>query len=271
MRVSRPAAFDTRVLVIAPHMDDESLGCGVLLATHPRKDQAHVLIVTDGSLSPDARQPDCSGARRLAALREQEVRDALAVLGVPFANVALLGLPDGSLPAMGARLRTALTSHIQGLAPHSVFVPFRYDRHPDHLAVNRAVCDAKRTGDIEAAVFEYFVYSQWRLLRTGDVRDYLPSESLHRLQPGTASDIKRRALECHRSQTTCFYSGQQRPVLSRELLDRVCVEPEAFLAYDPAHDGRRGLARGRAWVPVAHVVEPVLKRWKDRLRSGAGA
>ena len=269
--VSRPAAFDARVLVIAPHMDDESLGCGVLLATHPRKDQAHVLIVTDGSLSPDAPKADSGEARRLAALREKEARDALAVLGVPAANLTLLGLPDGSLPAMGASLRAVLTSHIQKLAPDSVFVPFRYDRHPDHLAVNRAVCHAKRAGDIEAAVFEYFVYSRWRLLGTGDVRDYLPSESLHRLQPGTAGDIKRRALECHRSQTTCFYPGQQRPVLSPELLDRVCAEPEAFLAYDPAHDGRRGLARGRTWVPVAHVVEPVLKRWKDRLRSGAGA
>ena len=269
--VSRPAAFDARVLVIAPHMDDESLGCGVLLATHPRKDQAHVLIVTDGSLSPDAPKADSGEARRLAALREKEARDALAALGVPAANIALLGLPDGSLPAMGASLRAALTSHIQRVAPNSVFVPFRYDRHPDHLAVNRAVCHARRAGDIEAAVFEYFVYSRWRLLGTGDVRDYLPSESLHRLQPGTAGDIKRRALECHRSQTTCFYPGQQRPVLSPELLDRVCAEPEAFLAYDPAYDGRRGLARGRAWVPVAHVVEPVLKRWKDRLRSGAGA
>jgi LmbE family N-acetylglucosaminyl deacetylase len=268
--VSRPAAFDARVLVIAPHMDDESLGCGVLLATHPRKDQAHVLIVTDGSLSPDAPKPGNGETRRLAALRENEARDALAVLGVPAANLTLLGLPDGSLPALGARLRAALTSHIQKLAPNSVFVPFRYDRHPDHLAVNRAVCDAKRAGDIEATVFEYFVYSRWRLLGTGDVRDYLPSESLHRLPLGTTSDIKRRAIECHRSQTTCFYPGQPRPVLSPELLDRVCAEPEAFLAYDPAHDGRRGLARGRAWVPVAHVIEPALKRWKDRLRAGAG-
>jgi LmbE family N-acetylglucosaminyl deacetylase len=269
--VSRPAAFDARVLVIAPHMDDESLGCGALLATHPRKDQAHVLIVTDGSLSPDAPKPDNGEARRLAAVREQEVRDALAVLGVPAANITLLGLPDGSLHATAARLRAALTSHIQQLAPDSVFVPFRYDRHSDHLAVNRAVCDAKRAGEIDADVFEYFVYSQWRLLRTGDVRDYLPTESLHRLQPGTAGVLKRRALECHRSQTTCFYAGQQRPVLSSELLDRVCAEPEAFLAYDPTHDGRRGLARGRTWVPIAHVVEPVLKRWKDRLRPGAGA
>jgi LmbE family N-acetylglucosaminyl deacetylase len=269
--LSRPAAFDGRLLVIAPHMDDESLGCGVLLATHPRKDQAHVLIVTDGSLSPVAPRPDAGAARRLVAQREQEARDALAVLGVPGANIMLIGLPDGSLPAMGARLRAALTGHIQRIAPHSVFVPFRYDRHPDHLAVNRAVCDARRAGDIEANVFEYFVYSQWRLLRTGDVRDYLPSESLHRLQPGTANDTKRRALECHRSQTTCFYPGQLRPVLSPELLDRVCAEPEAFLVYDAALEGRRGLARGRAWVPVAHVIEPVLKRWKDRLRSGVGA
>ena len=271
MTVSRPAEFDARVLVIAPHMDDESLGCGLLLATHPRKDQAHVLIVTDGSRSPHPPQPDASETRRLAAVREQEAREALAVLGVPASNIVMLGLPDGSLRGMVARLRAELTNHIRRIAPQCVFVPFRYDRHPDHLAVNRAVCDAKRAGDIDAAVFEYFVYSQWRLLRTGDVRDYLPPASLRRLPPGTAGDLKRRALECHRSQTTCFYPGQPRPVLSPELLDRVCAEPEAFLAYDPAHDGPRGLARGRAWVPVAHVIEPVLKRLKDRLRSGAGA
>jgi LmbE family N-acetylglucosaminyl deacetylase len=271
VNVSRPAAFDARVLVIAPHMDDESLGCGLLLATHPHKEQAHVLIVSDGSLSPAAASRDAAAQRQLAATREREVREALAVLGVPGPNVSLLGLPDGSLHSMRARLEATLANRIREIEPACVFVPFRYDRHPDHLAVNRAVCDAKRAGQIAAEVFEYFVYSQWRLLRSGDVRDYLPSGALHRLPPGTAGAIKRRALDCHRSQTTCYYPGQQRPVLSAELLERVSAEPEAFLRYDPACHGRRGLARGQTWVPMAHVVEPVLKRWKDRLRPAAGA
>jgi len=70
--------------------------------------------------------------------------------------------------------------------------------------------------------------------------------------PGPDAQLKRRALECHRSQTTRYFDWQTRPILTAELVDRVCAEPETFLVQEPALEGRRVLARGRAWVPIAH-------------------
>lgn len=265
------AIFTERLVVVAPHMDDESLGCGLLLATHADKARAHVVFVTDGAQSPDGARWTTAEARDLVRTRQQEAMAALATFGVPAGNVDFLGLPDGSLHDRGPQLRATLTALVQRLAPQCVFVPFRYDRHPDHLAVNRAVCTAKRDAAIDTEIFEYFVYTQWRLLRTGDVRDYIAPDALRRVEPGAAAAVKRRALDCHRSQTTRFFPWQARPVLTPELLDRVCSEPECFLKFDPARTGRRVLTRGRAWIPVAHQVEPVLKRWKDRISGQAAA
>jgi LmbE family N-acetylglucosaminyl deacetylase len=265
------ATFTERLVVVAPHMDDESLGCGLLLATHTDRTRTHVVFVTDGAQSPDGTRRTAAEARGLARTRQQEALAALAILGVPAGNVEFLGLPDGSLHDRGPQLQATLTALVQRLEPQCVFVPFRYDRHPDHLAVNRAVCAAKRDGAIDAEVFEYFVYTQWRLLRTGDVRDYIAPDALRRVEPAAAGTIKRLALECHLSQTTRFFPWQARPVLTPELLDRVCGEPEYFLKFDPARAGRRVLTRGRAWIPVVHRVEPVLKRWKDRARGQAAA
>jgi len=268
-----PAAFDGRILVVAPHMDDESLGCGLLLATHPNKEVVRVVFVTDGSHSPEQAGRTNSRRNELAGIREREAQRALEVLGIPLGNAEFLGFEDGTLDRRGTALRTAIVDCIRRGAPQYVFVPFRYDRHPDHLAINRAACDAYDSGEIDAPVIEYFVYSQWRMLPAGDVRAYLPSGTLRRVGPGpeSAARLKRRALECHRSQTTRFFGWQSRPILSPELLERVCVEPEAFLLYDPALSGRRVFTRAGAWIAMAHRVEPALKRWKDRLAGWRGA
>jgi len=260
------------VLVIAPHMDDEALGCGLLLAGHPRKDRLHLLFVTDGSHSPE-RAGDASESlqQELAGVREREAREAAAVFGLPPANLTFLGIEDGTLAAQPQRLMSALVDCIRRIGAVQVLIPFRYDRHPDHLAIARAVTRARSDGAVLADVFEYFVYSQWRLLPGGDVRLCLPANELRKLEPEPKlAALKRRALECHRSQTTCFYDWQTRPVLTGELLDRVCSGPELYLLQDPARPGRKALSRARHWIPIAHGLEPRLKRWKDRLTGWQG-
>lgn len=260
------------VLVIAPHMDDESLGCGLLLAGHSRKESLHLLFVTDGSHSPEpGTGADDAARRELARTREREARQAMAVLGVPAGNGSFLGFEDGTLANRRPELQAALVEQIRRVGAGTVLVPFRYDRHPDHLAISHAVTDAKGAGAIAASVIEYFVYSQWRLLRGGDVRAYLPAADLRRRQPTTETAmLKRRAIECHRSQVTRFFDWQSRPILTRELVERVCVEPEVYLLHDARRPGRRALSRSRAWVPVAHRLEPWLKRCKDRLAGWQG-
>jgi LmbE family N-acetylglucosaminyl deacetylase len=252
------------ILVVAPHMDDETLGCGMLIAEHGQRFAAHVLFATDGARSPE---PSAGTPMQgLPSVRAMEAERALAALGVPRERIAFLGLPAGALARHAAALRLALVEHVRALSPAYVLVPFRYDRHPDHLAVNRAATAARCAGSLgDARVVEYFVYTQWRLLATGDVRDYLPADDVVRFHTPAASERKRAALACYGSQTTRYFEWQARPILTGSLIERVCTEPETFLFHRPERGGRRGLARGRAWVPLACRLEPPRKRFKDRL------
>jgi LmbE family N-acetylglucosaminyl deacetylase len=255
-------------LVVAPHMDDESLGCGMLLAQRDVAQRVHVIFASDGSRSPPLPRGD-DALVGLVGRRQEEARRALAELGVAERDVEFLGFPDGTLSSSSGPLQSALEARIRELQPAHVFVPFRYDRHPDHLAVNRAVTGLQSGQRIRAEVWEYFVYSQWRLLPSGDVRTYLRREDLYGTFSEAAAGRKRRALECHRSQTTLLSPTQQRPILTAALLDRVCSEPEALLRQRTDFPGRRVLGAYRWWIPIAHRLEPVLKRLKDRVVTTA--
>jgi LmbE family N-acetylglucosaminyl deacetylase len=255
--------FPGPVLVLAPHMDDETLGCGRLLAALADAGvRVHILFATDGSRSPDVGPTD---ARALAATRAAEARCAADALGVGAANTSFLGLPDGRLRAHTADVTLGVARLWAELHPRTVLAPTRFDRHPDHLALRRAAiaCAARAPGN--AALWEYFVYYRWRLLRGGDLRDRIRREL--RVVPDTAAyaDRKRRALACHVSQTTTFAPGQRRAILPPERVEEVSRAPEVFVRHDARRPGGAILERDRLWVPLAHHLEPRLKAVKERL------
>jgi LmbE family N-acetylglucosaminyl deacetylase len=263
--IAGTSPFEGDILVCAPHMDDDALGCGTLIALHARRGRVHVLFASDGSRSPEPPRDEPRADRGLPAVREAEAIAGLAVLGVPRSNIEFMRLPDGSLGLHEDEIARAICDRSEAVGASTVFVPFRYDRHPDHLAVNRAASSAHRDGRCPATLVEYFVYTKWRMLASGDVRDYVRHEDTVRVHAAEAAGLKRAALAHHRSQTTLYYQGQRRPILTGALLDQACAEPETFLRYRPDRAGRRGLARGRWWVPLACKLEPSLKRLKDRL------
>ncbi|XGV96644.1 MAG: PIG-L deacetylase family protein [Leptolyngbya sp. BL-A-14] len=124
-------------LVVAPHPDDETLGCGGAIALlralgYP----VHVLVVSDGTLSHprSLKYP----APRLQALREAETLHALSALGVDETNVTFLRLPDGSIPTSASPgMRGAVMNcraYLETRLPETIFLPWRFDPHPDHRA-----------------------------------------------------------------------------------------------------------------------------------------
>jgi LmbE family N-acetylglucosaminyl deacetylase len=125
-----------RLVVVAPHPDDEVLGAGGLLAATARARRDQLLIaVTDGLGShPGSRRWP---AEKLGAQRRRESAAALHVLGAGACTVLRLGLDDGGIAAAPARLASALAAV---LSPADVVVsPWRFDGHPDHEAVGQAV------------------------------------------------------------------------------------------------------------------------------------
>lgn len=152
-----------RVVVVAPHPDDEVLGVGGTLALLVAAGTpVRVLAVTDGEASHPASQAVEPAA--LAGRRLSESRDALAVLGVGQAPTRL-GLPDGGVADHEQLLIEELTG---ALAPGDwCFATWVGDGHPDHEAVGRAAGTAtSRTG---ASLLEYPVWA-WHWAHPDDPR-----------------------------------------------------------------------------------------------------
>jgi LmbE family N-acetylglucosaminyl deacetylase len=253
--------FPGTVAVVAPHQDDETIGCGGLIALLATERPVHVVFVTDGSRSPvPAGAPADPG---LVATREDEARAASGLLGVPAACVHFLRLPDGDLVARKQEYGHALASVLHRFAPATVLVPFRLDWHPDHIATYHMVAEAHAAGRIPGALVEYFVYTQRRLLPGGDVRECLAPEHTWRVDISSVAATKREALECYRSQVTRFFDWQNRAILSDDVLRRACDGPEVFLPSTPRLPTRALVPS--AWLSAATGLEPRLKRVKDAL------
>jgi N-acetylglucosamine malate deacetylase 1 len=105
-----------RRLVIAPHMDDESLGCGGLLAKYP--EDATVLVVTE------------SGDRR-----RTEHERAMGLLGVE--DFRCLDYRDGTTQQHMSELVGQLDDVMADVQPHEVYLPFP-SLHQDHIGVYEA-------------------------------------------------------------------------------------------------------------------------------------
>ena len=130
------------VVVLAPHSDDETIGCGGTLARHVQcGTQVHVIFLTDGRWGDGTLfSPDLSAGERqtrqsaLIETRKAEARAAAATLGVQ--HLHFLDFPDGTLSANPTSVRL-LADRLSACQPDVVYLPFVYDLHEDHWQTNR--------------------------------------------------------------------------------------------------------------------------------------
>ncbi|MCK0207952.1 PIG-L family deacetylase [Starkeya koreensis] len=198
-----PANFVRRGLaVVAPHPDDESLGCGGLIAACRAAGlPVSVIIVSGGAGShPNSR---LHAAPRLAELRRREALEATARLGVPGGAVHFLELPDRFVPSDGPVADRA-ARRIAELAAGAdvVAVTWRHDPHADHKASFALARMAMRELP-QARLWEYPI---WGLtLPPEEVLDGPPAEGV-KVAVGPFLAAKRAAIAAHASQTTDLVS-----------------------------------------------------------------
>jgi len=267
MLVDPKSVFQGKVLIIAPHMDDEVLACGGTIARLEDKEKIYAVYATDGMKSPSPIVPwrdSISGD--LGEVRVEESRAAMATLGVPEENLHFFRLPEARLRDNKTTLKNQLLPLIGRIEPDQILLPFRYDRHPDHLAVNQIIMEAHEQGLLPAAnIYEYFVYYRWRLLPDRDVRQYIKPMLLLEVEIGEKANLKKDALNCFRTQTTIYYPWQTRPILTPVLIEDVSHTPELFLRHDPRISGSSVFSKATMWIKIVHRLEPFLQRWKYRL------
>lgn len=144
-----------RVLLLAPHPDDETLGCGGTLARHRLQgDPVRVVFLTDGSAGdPAGHYP----AGRYVEIRQAEARRACATLGVT--DLECWGYPDGKLGSVHD-LADRLLGAIREARPDVLYYPSGQELHPDHAAAGAQVERLYREGRLHGpAAYAYEVWT----------------------------------------------------------------------------------------------------------------
>lgn len=199
-----------RLIVVAPHPDDETLGFGAAIAQLASAGvPVQVVAVSDGGAAhPGAPEVD---RLRLETIRRHEMRRATATLGL--SPPIRLTVPDGEL----ADHEHAVAAALAGLLDDATWcaATWRGDGHPDHEAVGRAAAAAcAQTG---ATLLEYPVW-MWHWAFPDDPA--VPWHRAHSLPaPGWAKERKRQAAQCYRSQFEA--PGTAVPVLPPFVLHRL--------------------------------------------------
>jgi LmbE family N-acetylglucosaminyl deacetylase len=224
-----------RLLVLAPHPDDEAIAAGALIQRALARGSAvHVALITDGRENPwpqryTYRRWFLTDADRAAwgAMRREEALQSLATLGVPAEAATFLDFPDSRLADLArqgdARLTMALRELLRRLRPSLLVSPSAQDLHSDHRAVAWFAHQAVRElGDACPEIATYVIHGEGapdrlrcRIELTSDERDR-----------------KRAAIECHRSQLLLSrkrflsYAGPTELFFGPEP-DLVCTESRA--------------------------------------------
>lgn len=223
MTTSLELDHDSRLLVLVPHPDDETLATGGLIQMALAAGaQLRVIMATDGDNNPWPQRwiekrwrIDASARARWGARRRSEASRALAALGVPQQDVRHLGWPDQGITASLMRdsaTTDLLVAEILDFSPNVIVAPSCLDLHPDHNAmgvmVELALAESNLSG---CRRFGYVVHGN------------LSQENLVALPADRErSSVKLHALRMHASQM----------ILSEKRMTRLGQRPEQFEAIE---------------------------------------
>jgi LmbE family N-acetylglucosaminyl deacetylase len=193
-----------RILVVAPHPDDESLGtAGLLQRIFAQKLPVRILFATNGDNNPWAqrfweRRWRIGQAERIrwGRRRREEALAAIKVLGGETDSAKFMNLPDLGTTALlmegSSELSSLLADEIQDWQPTVALIPAKFDAHPDHSALSVAFSTALESiGTSPTQIWEYLVHAPRLPIMQTPVGLLLNDEEV---------ECKRRAILSHETQ-----------------------------------------------------------------------
>lgn len=157
---SQPLSLNKKpVIVFSPHPDDETIGCGGMIALKRSQGiPVKVVFLTDGRYGrPEWIQPE-----DIINVRQQEAMNALNLLGVEKTEIHFFGLTDCSLAQLNSGKRQQLIDDliilIKSFEPGEVYVPHSKDGHPDHEATYALVRTAIAQSQTQVDLLQYPIW-----------------------------------------------------------------------------------------------------------------
>lgn len=225
-------------LLIAPHPDDETLGCGATIARKAAAGTAvAILVVTDGRHSHRSTHMT---PEQLAALRRSEMLECVGRLGLAPENVRWAGFVDGEVGDREDELVEMIVSLIAELRPQEVFATSMREGHADHATVGRATQRAVGASGLPVTLMEYpvWLWDTWPLQRGARLRStvvalgMVATRRAYLVRTAQSLPAKLRALEAHASQLRRppdVPAHEEWSVLPREILSNATDSVELFL------------------------------------------
>jgi len=174
--------MNEKIIVFAPHPDDETLGCGGTIAK--RIDEGYeviIVIMTDGRHSylemlGITKDPT---PNELKEIRKEELKKATRILGVPEENLIFLDFIDGTLMSNMNELDEKITEILSKIRPVEVYFPYKSDYHPDHRAACQTIKNSIKKLGIFPIKYQYSITRKYA--RIGPILDKLYSLFNHHI------------------------------------------------------------------------------------------
>jgi LmbE family N-acetylglucosaminyl deacetylase len=206
-----------RILVFAPHPDDETFGCGGTIAKRISEGyEVLIVVMTDGRhafLHVLGIDFDPS-PEKLKELRKEEVKRAARILGVPEDNLIFLDFIDGTLKNNKENAEEKVAKIMSENRPVEVYLPHQNDGHPDHRAAYWIVRNSMRKMGISTLTYQYSIMHKYA--RLGPlINDFLSPLKKHivRVDISNFLPIKEAAAREFKTELTAVSNRQHKPVI----------------------------------------------------------
>lgn len=234
-RITLGLALNKRIIVFAPHPDDETLGCGGTIIKRVTEGyEAIVVVMTDGrhALSAAFGIQNSPSPEEMKQIREAETVAAMRILGVTKKNIIFLDFEDGKLIDNSKQLLVKVTKILNEFQPVEVYFPQKKDYHPDHRTAGIVLEASIRKLDFPTKGYQYSIGT--RFLHLGPIKakflDYFRNNHVY-VDVSPFLSKKEAAINAYKSQIKIICAGQGRPVIPST--SKYLSKHEVFLQFNP--------------------------------------
>ena len=207
-----------RIIVFAPHPDDETWGCGGTIAKKISEGyEVLIVVMTDGrhAFSKVLGIESEPTPSELKEIRKEEVKRATRVLGVPEENLLFLDFEDAMLEKNEREAQEKIFEILrENPPPIEVYFPYEKDYHMDHRVTNRIVRNSIKKLGLRTMGYQYSIIQKYgRISPLIDAFFNLFRHNMIRVDISEFLSLKEAAVKEFKSEISIISSRQKKPLV----------------------------------------------------------